>query len=294
MHKIQCPVCKKEFKQLNNAHIKQHGYSNFKDFEIDYPQEKKLNDEIYKENGKKSLTNSLKASMEKKQRNSALYLKSPKHCTQCNSVIPYECRTNKFCNSSCAAQFNNKRRIVSKYKISLQGLLNIRASNVKRRGVFWGKEHELECCVCEKKFLYKQKRKTCSDICRRKSFSNNAKKNKLGGNHNRNANWYISPIAGKVWLESSYEVKVATELDIHKINWCRPKSFTYIDVEGVKRKYYPDFYLKDYDVYLDPKNSFLIEQDKDKIERVIIQNNIKVKVLSKEELTWDKIKTVIN
>ena len=37
-----------------------------------------------------------------------LYLENPKYCKHCGKEIPYEKRENDFCNSSCAASFNNK------------------------------------------------------------------------------------------------------------------------------------------------------------------------------------------
>lgn len=38
------------------------------------------------------------------------YLKNPTKCKFCGAVLPYEKRNNKFCNTSCAASFNNKLR----------------------------------------------------------------------------------------------------------------------------------------------------------------------------------------
>jgi hypothetical protein len=65
--------------------------------------------------------------------------------------------------------------------------------------------------------------------------------------------------------------------------------------------YYADFYLPDYDVYLDPKADYIIENinprfgitDKEKIDIVMKQNNIRVFILREHELTWDKIKQKI-
>ena len=48
------------------------------------------------------------------------------------------------------------------------------------------------------------------------------------------------------------------------------------DKDGNKRRYYPDFYLPDYNVYLDPKNRYLIKVDEYKINRVIKENGIKL------------------
>lgn len=92
-----------------------------------------------------------------------------------------------------------------------------------------------------------------------------------------------------VLLESSYELAVARELDEHNIKWERPGRFYWVDQTGKQRHYTPDFYLPDYDVYLDPKNDYLIEVDSEKIKECSRQNNIKVLVLDKEELKWNKI-----
>lgn len=40
------------------------------------------------------------------------YEANPKHCLHCGKVIPYEKRENSFCDSSCAASYNNTNREV--------------------------------------------------------------------------------------------------------------------------------------------------------------------------------------
>ena len=102
-------------------------------------------------------------------------------------------------------------------------------------------------------------------------------------------------------LDSTYEVEVAKSLDLNNIKWVRCKRFPYV-IEGKLHYYTPDFYLPDYDIYLDPKNDFLLNNinprlgytDLYKIEQVMIQNNIKVLVLSKDQLTWEYIKTKLD
>lgn len=94
-------------------------------------------------------------------------------------------------------------------------------------------------------------------------------------------------------LQSSYEEKVAIELDKHNIKWIRPSYINYIDSKGVKRKYYPDFYLPSFNVYLDPKNDYLIKTDSEKIRRCCKQNNIKVFILKESQLDWKTIKIII-
>ena len=102
-------------------------------------------------------------------------------------------------------------------------------------------------------------------------------------------------------LQSSYELKVAIDLDNNNIKWekCH-KAFPYIDCNNITRHYIPDFYLPEYNVYLDPKNDYLINEfiyegfsTSDKIKWVQEKNNIRVIVLDKDHLEWNKIKELL-
>jgi hypothetical protein len=94
-----------------------------------------------------------------------------------------------------------------------------------------------------------------------------------------------------IWFDSKWEVKVAKSLDENQIRWERPKiGFVWSDAGN---KYYPDFYLIDYDVYLDPKNSYLMIKDAEKIHESQKRNNIKVLVLTEHFLNWEKIKLLL-
>ena len=120
----------------------------------------------------------------------------------------------------------------------------------------------------------------------RQRFSELAKNRGLGGYnpHPNKGSRYKD-----IWFDSSYEVQVAKSLDEHNIKWERPKQgFSY----GV-RKYYPDFYLPDFDMYLDPKNEYLIEQHAEKIRLAQEMNGITVLVLTKDQLTWSEIQKLI-
>lgn len=72
------------------------------------------------------------------------------------------------------------------------------------------------------------------------------------------------------------------------IKWIRPKSLRY---NG--KRYYPDFYLTEYDLYLDPKNSYLAKQDAEKIACVCEQNSVKVIILTKELLNEEYVKNLV-
>lgn len=126
----------------------------------------------------------------------------------------------------------------------------------------------------------------------KKRLSEVAKSRGLGGINYKNVITYNG-----VKLDSSYELELAKNLDANGILWKRPSRFNYTDLKGINHTYTPDFYLPDYDIYLDPKNDFLIEninpwlgyKDVDKIRWVMEQNNIIILILDKNNLTWNKI-----
>lgn len=124
----------------------------------------------------------------------------------------------------------------------------------------------------------------------RKKMSETHKKRGWGGHTKKNSKRYKRKDGSTIFLQSSYEVSVAEELDRNNVEWIRPKPLTY----GDGRSYYPDFYLPQYDVYLDPKNGYLIDVDSEKISQVQEENNVIVLILEWNCLTWDKIQEKIN
>lgn len=47
------------------------------------------------------------------------------------------------------------------------------------------------------------------------------------------------------------EIEIAKVFDNLKLDWNRNlNGFEYVDIENRPRKYYPDFYLRDYNVYM--------------------------------------------
>ena len=72
---------------------------------------------------------------------------------------------------------------------------------------------------------------------------------------------HISPIAGEVYLNGTWEYKYALWLDANNIDWRRnTKGFPYT-FGGKQRKYYPDFHLLDENKYVEVKG---YETEKDK------------------------------
>lgn len=130
----------------------------------------------------------------------------------------------------------------------------------------------------------------------KKARSLDAKKNGLGGVRPSKHIKY----KGKT-LGSTYEYILAQDLDKHNIEWDTCSRVKYRCPNGKERTYTPDLYLPKYDIYLDPKNDFLINnvnprlgfKDVDKISWAVEQNNITVYVLDKNQLSWNYIKSLI-
>ena len=143
--------------------------------------------------------------------------------------------------------------------------------------------------VITKSFSEKRKERgnyAQTEITKQK-LSKIAKENNLGGTTYKTIYEYKG-----IKLDSSYELCVAKELDKHNIKWIRPDyshSFIWVDKNNISHRYTPDFFLLDYNVYLDPKNDYLINKDADKISRVQSQNNIKIIILNKNQLHWSII-----
>ena len=130
------------------------------------------------------------------------------------------------------------------------------------------------------------------ELLRRQKLSKAARKQGFGGyraNAGHSKKYKVLDSYGtSVTLQSSYELACSIILNDLGIRWVRPKALIYDT-----RKYYPDFYLVDYNIYLDPKNSYKAKQDAEKISTASAQNNAVIIVLLEEHLTKEFIASVI-
>jgi len=94
-------------------------------------------------------------------------------------------------------------------------------------------------------------------------------------------------------LESSYEVRVAEILDELNIEWIKVRKGYVWDDNGTRRRYIPDFYLPKQNIFLDPKNDYLIKKDQRKIKSAEQLNNIKVIVLSNDVINKEFLELML-
>lgn len=93
---------------------------------------------------------------------------------------------------------------------------------------------------------------------------------------------YIKLDGSIVKLDSSWEEALAKRLDELNIDWIRPTDpIPWTDNSGSIHNYFPDFYLPKYDLFLDPKNSYAIASQKEKLDILTkrLKNLIIIKTL---------------
>lgn len=95
-----------------------------------------------------------------------------------------------------------------------------------------------------------------------------------------------------VIMDSSAEVKVAKILDEHHINWIRPTFLPWLDDFNKEHHYFPDFYLTDFDLYLDPKNDYCFKVQSYKIKK-LNQQYSNIEFIREYDITFEYIEFLI-
>lgn len=219
-----------------------------------------------------------------------------KICPKCNS--PHE-KSGVFCSRSCANSRGPrteefKKKVSSKLlgnKLSEESIIK----RIESRGQNIRFNKIVKCVVCSKQMLNnKNNRKTCSKECYIHLITINSQKHpKCGGQKQTHKYKFKNILHEEYTLESSYELRLAEILNNLSIVWNRPNFLLYVDKNGNNRRYYPDFYLPELKLYLDPKNEYLIKTDIDKIFRVSKYNNIMVIIIGEDYLCENKLKELL-
>ena len=118
-----------------------------------------------------------------------------------------------------------------------------------------------------------------------------AKSRGLGGHTSKTQLYFRKNDGTEVYLQSSYEINFATILEKLGIIWSRPNPLTWIDDDGIDHRYYPDFLIGH--LYIDTKNDYLAIKDARKIELVKNQNNVDLRVVTKDNINEDFIKALL-
>jgi predicted nucleic acid-binding Zn ribbon protein len=186
-----------------------------------------------------------------------------KLCPKCGNSHE---KPGKFCSRKCAnsrvfSDATNKQRSESN-KLAAANRDSISYSKAVKQGhLFQGPYCGIKmrkCGACGEEFWASKSKPqytTCSEEC----FLFVKRKNRAGSKTVYNNEMY----------DSSWEASMAKWFDENKIKFIRPKkSITWYDSIGKQRRYFPDFYLPTLDLYVDPKNKFCIQDQKEKLDKV--------------------------
>lgn len=84
-------------------------------------------------------------------------------------------------------------------------------------------------------------------------------------------------------MDSTWEIELAKRLDFLNIKWERPAPILWKDKNNVFHHYFADFYIPDYNLYLDPKNPLVCNLQQEKLICLAEQYNNIVIISSLEE-----------
>ena len=94
----------------------------------------------------------------------------------------------------------------------------------------------------------------------------------------------ISNVEGTEYsVRGTWELKTAEYLNAKNVLWERLKYLKYVDLEGIRRTYVPDFYLPETKEYWEVKGYFSAK-DRLKMRLVNEQNGLEVKILQEHNL----------
>ena len=134
------------------------------------------------------------------------------------------------------------------------------------------------------RFFGKEKTKERNENVRRCNISEKAVINYNSNNRFGTIVEYDSPNQGRIKFRSKLEAEYAEFLDSTNTNWLyESQSFPYLDKEGKRRTYTPDFYLPDEDKFIEVKGY----EDDDSAEykvACVVSNNINIEIIRQEEI----------
>ena len=188
----------------------------------------------------------------------------------------------RYCNNSCAATVNNQKRGCHPIKVRLKIANALRGRPNPYKGVKKTPAIETICANydCKKLFLSDRwaHRKFCGPKCAMKVIGGKPTSPKAA----RGKSGIRKDISNSIYFYSRWEANVARLFDYLSIKWIhQPKSFNLIS-----QTYTPDFYLSDYDLYIEVKN-FMGNYSKLRDEKFRkIYPNIKLELILKDDYLY--------
>lgn len=217
------------------------------------------------------------------------YYENPTKCKECDTFLSRSQHLSKvqFCSSECG--YLGRKNGITEESI-LKSVKSRKIYYAENPLIMYFQPHRNSCkitycVVCSKVIHDRCNVKTCSSNCR---SANNARKRIES----------VDSFGNTIFLDSSWELEMANDLNANAVLWSRPAFFKLSD----GKRYTPDFYLSDYNLYLDPKcierntPSFVAKQtlQLEKIKQFEIEYNVQCLVITDQKLlTWEYVKSQI-
>lgn len=185
-------------------------------------------------------------------------------CERCNREYDVVFGAGRFCSKSCANTRTHSS--TTKRNISTKLVGNVPWNSGKL------KEYRRTCNTCGKEFVTYgwNRRKSCSVYCTTHAPGRD-------GGFRENSTRKIRSMYKGQWMDSGAERKFAELLDTNNIGWKKNTTeyFPYVDKEGKRRKYYPDFFLPDYNYWVEIKGTYY-KNENDEIKLAAVGSNIEL------------------
>lgn len=184
-------------------------------------------------------------------------------------------------NSSFKDAGNNARRGSPPWNKGLTAISDVRVREQNKKAL----DTQMRKAPADRKFKMSDEARAKIALAKRKLYDNGwqpvcgrAKKYE-----------YISKTAGHIRVDGTWELLVCRYLDSLKLTWSRnTKRFPYISPSGKMSTYQPDFYISEWDSYLEVKG-YQTEKDNAKWtqfpHKLIIWKKDKIKSIE-SELNW--------
>ncbi len=194
-------------------------------------------------------------------------------CENCSSTHDGSYGSGRFCSVKCSRGFSTKsKRTEINRKVSLKLKKTVEPL-------------ELICEVCTNTFTALSLRRSCSKKCSnllqvgKKKIGNYSNNGGLRENGGRSKTTEYTNIWGEKMKLNKEEIIVAQILDTSKVKWIRNwKGFPYITKDGEQKKFYPDFYISEQNLYIEYKG-WITEKMSHKMSDAQSRNNLKLLIV---------------
>ena len=190
-------------------------------------------------------------------------------CKQCGISVEKQPssikNSNVFCSHSCAAKFSNTHSLSDRKRGPLSNPNSKRFLRSQKPKKIRLTSTNKQCKECGIQFLGLPSRKYCSRTC--------SHKNAYHPNSSRVYKYNYNGFN----LDSGAELYFAKQLDLHQIIWIKndgiklKQAFQFVDSKNKLRKYYPDFFLPDYNIWIEIKGRRYIRPDDDRRRSAVPQ-----------------------